>query len=143
MAAQLGRSFIFQFDTGGATFAAVAAQRNTSITVNNETVDVTSKDDETADGALHRILLAQAGVGTMSISLDGVYTDAANYDTLRTACRDNTFVDVRVLAAGATVDGYWSGSFAVTSISESGAYNGEMTYTMSLESAGEFEYTLN
>jgi TP901-1 family phage major tail protein len=143
MTAQKGRGFIFQFDTGSSTFAAVAGQRNTSFTINNETVDVTNKDSATAAGALHRILLAQAGVGSCSIALDGVYVDATNYNTLRTAAIDNTHVAVRVQVTGAAIDGYLHGSFAITSIAEAGAYNGEMTYNISLESAGEFDYTLN
>ena len=142
MAAQKGRSLVFQFDTGGAVFAAVAGQRNTSFSMNNEIVDITSKDDATAEGALHRVLLAQAGVGTCSISIDGVYLDTANFDTLRTACRDNTFVSVKMLSPGATIDGTLTGSFAITNITEAGAYNGEMTYTMTFESAGEYEFTL-
>lgn len=142
MAAQKGRGLLFQFDTGGAVFATVAGQKNTSITMNNEIVDVTNKDSATTEGALHRVLLEQAGVGTCSITIDGVYFDATNYDTLRTACRDNLFVDVKVLVPGTTIDGTLTGEFAITTITEAGAYNGEMTYSMTFESAGEYEYTL-
>lgn len=142
MAAQQGRSFLLEFNTASTTFVAVAGQRNTSFTINNELVDITNKDDETTEGALHRVLLEQAGVGTCSISVDGVYLDDTNYNTMKKAAIENTHVNMKLQSAGTAVDGALSGSFAIASISESGVYNGEQTYSMTLESAGEFEYTL-
>lgn len=143
MAAQKGRAFIFQFDIGGATFAAAAGQKNTSFTINNEPVNVTTKDDETSAGALHRVLLAQAGETSMQISLDGVYLDDANFAELRDASINNTHLTCRVVVPGETLDGYLEGSFMVANLGMGGAQNAEQTYTMTLESAGEFDYTLN
>jgi len=143
MAAQKGRDFLFKFDTGGASFVAAAGQRNTSFTINNEPVDITTKDDATTSGALHRVLLAQAGQSSMSIAIDGVYLDDANFDDLRNASINNTHLSCQVTVSGAANDGILAGSFMVASMDMSGAHNAEVPVSMTLESAGEYTYTLN
>ena len=144
MAAQKGRAFLFKFDSdGGGTNVLIAGERNTSFTINNEPVNITTKDDETSDGALHRVLLAQAGESSMQITVDGVYGDETTFAVLREAAIDNTHLSCRIEVAGSTLDGYIEASFMVANFGMSGAQNNEISYTFTLESAGEYDYTLN
>lgn len=128
MAAQLGRSFTLKI---GST--AIAAMRSTSFTVNGETVDVTTKDS-----AGMRELLAAAGVASLSISASGILSANA---------QATDFVAAVVARSLATYELTFdngdkiSGLFQVTSFQASGDYNGEQTYSASLESSGALTVT--
>ena len=86
MAAQKGSALLLKIgaDASAAaasdTYTTVGGLRSTSITLNQESVDITNKDSANA-----RELLADAGVESVSISGSGVFTDAASEGTLRTA----------------------------------------------------------
>jgi len=81
MAAQKGSAMLMKAGNAGApeTFATIAGLRSTSLTVNNESVDVTNKDSSNK-----RTLLAAAGVQSISVSGSGVFTDAASEATIKT-----------------------------------------------------------
>lgn len=147
MAAQKGRAMILKIDKGAATFVTYPGQRETSITVGNETVDITSKDDQSTasalSGALHRRLLDQGGVTSVSISASGVFKDSSHQSYLRAKALKNTTIDCKVVIPGTSNLGAdtFNGTFLITSLQENGAYNGEIQYTMSLESASEITIT--
>ena len=128
MAAQKGRLFMLQDDTTD-----IAALRTNSITIDSETVDITNKD---SNG--WRELLADSGVKSCSISASGVFTDDATQIGIQTkllAATLNTFT--MEFETGDTL----AGSFQVTSMEYAGDYNGEQTYSISLESSGAITYT--
>ena len=81
MAAQKGSAMLLKIGNGGSpeTFTTVGGLRSTSITQNDEAVDVTTKDS-----SAKRQLLAQAGVQSLTVSGSGVLTDAASEATMRT-----------------------------------------------------------
>ena len=80
MAAQKGSAMLIKVGAGSPeTFSTIAGLRSSSLTVNNESVDVTNKDS-----AGKRNLLAAAGVQSVSISGSGVFTDAASETTIKT-----------------------------------------------------------
>lgn len=71
--AQQGRAFLLQVGDGdpggtGELFTTVAGLRSTSLSLNNETVDVTTKDS-----APWRELLANAGIRSMQVQGSGVF----------------------------------------------------------------------
>ena len=74
MAAQKGSAMLMKVGNAGSpeTFTTIAGLRSTSLTVNNESVDVTNKDSSN-----NRTLLAEAGVQSISVSGSGVFTDGA------------------------------------------------------------------
>ena len=80
MAAQKGMDMLLKYNTSGSSYATVAGLRSTSITLNDETVDVTTKS---SNG--HRALLAGGGVNSVSISASGVWTSDASEEAVRTA----------------------------------------------------------
>lgn len=134
MSAQPGRSLILYLYDGVSEFDPIAGARSHTITINNETsVDITNKDS-----AGVRQLLAGAGVVSLDISCEGVYFDDAIIDEIRTLAQSESSnqQQFRVIVPGATANGALTGTFAVTSLEYSGEYNGEMTYSLSLQSAG-------
>lgn len=131
MAAVSGRSFLLKTGTG--TVVTVAALRTTSFTVDGSTVDITNKDS-----AGMQELLSAGGVAKIGISAGGVLTGAAQS------------TDLIAKALARTLDPYTivfdngdkiEGSFQLTSFGASGDYNGEQTYTLSLESSGTMTLT--
>ena len=132
MAAQKGAALLLKINTTGTTYVTVAGLRSTSITLNDEAVDVTNKDS-----GGNRTLLADAGVHSMSISGSGVFTDATTEETMRAAMNATTFKNFQVLIPNF---GTYTGAFMVSSLEYSGEYNGEVTYSFSLESSGAITY---
>lgn len=132
MTAQLGRSVVLKVETtpGGGTYAAVGGGRTLSMTINNEIVDVTNKDS-----AGVRTLLEGAGVTSYSATIAGVFNDDSNFQLVRAAVQGNDHLNYQLVFPG-TNDQTIQGKFAVTSLEEGGEYNGEQTYSISLESAG-------
>ena len=132
MAASKGSSFLLKVGTGGSPVT-VASMRSTSFSVGGETVDATTKD---SNGM--RELLAAAGVASYSVSASGVL--AAN-------AQATDFIG-KVVAR--SIDPYTlifdngdklEGNFQCTKFDASGDYNGEQTYSLTLESSGAITLT--
>lgn len=133
MAAQKGSSLLLKIGSGSpVSYATVGGLRSTSITLNDEAVDVTNKDS-----AGVRTLLAQGGVNSMSVSGSGVFTDAASEATLRSAFNAATFSSFQIIIPEL---GTYTGSFMVASLEYAGEYNGEVTYSVTLESSGAVSF---
>ena len=136
MAAQKGSAMLLKVDISG-TATTVAGLRSTSISMNDEAVDVTTKDS-----AGLRQLLAGGGVQSFSASGSGVFTDAASEAAVRTAFdaqrTAGTFVDFDVVIPDF---GTFAGPMMIATLEYAGEYNGEITYSITLESAGTFAFT--
>jgi len=139
MAAQKGLDVLMKIDISG-TKTTIGGLRSTSITLNDESVDVTNKDSLGT-----RTLLAGAGVNSISISGSGVFTDSPAEIAVRTAfqAQQNTTNGSSAQTAAFTTFefaipdlGAYTGAFQITSLEYAGEYNGEATYSMSFESAG-------
>lgn len=101
-----------------------------TITIANESVDVTNSDD-----AGVRKLLEGAGVNSVSVKLQGVYVEDAAATAIRTDAGTNAHRDFQFVVPGSTAITY-EGEFMVASFEEAGTYNGTVTYNITLESAG-------
>ena len=134
MAAQNGKDLLVKIDmTGNGLFETAAGLRATRLSLNAETVDVTSL--ESTGG--WRELLGGAGVKTASISGSGVFKDAATDERARQIFFDGETPDFQVLVPGF---GTIEGAFQITSIEYAGSHNGEATYELSLASAGALTF---
>lgn len=138
MAAQKGSALLIKIGTTAAdpssdTYTTVGGLRSTSISFGDEAVDVT-----TVDSANHRELLANGGIQTVSISGSGVFTDAASETTLQAAFGAASFSNYNVIVPDF---GTYEGKFMVASLEYSGEYNGEVTYSVTLESSGAISFT--
>lgn len=134
MAAQNGKDLLVKIDmTGGGMFETAAGLRATRISLNAETVDVTSL--ESSGG--WRELLGGAGVKTAAISGSGVFKDDATDERARQIFFDGETPDFQVIVPGF---GTLEGPFQITAIEYAGSYNGEATYELSLASAGALNF---
>jgi len=96
MAAQKGSALLLKATLSG-TESTVAGLRSTSMTINGEMVDITTKDsDALVSGGVTkaRELLEGGGVSNMAISASGVFTDSALEN------------DIRVRAQKGQIDSY-------------------------------------
>ena len=139
MAAQKGLDVLMKIDISG-TKTTIGGLRSTSITLNDESVDITNKDSLGT-----RTLLAGAGVNSLSVSGSGVFTDSAAEVAVRTAFQAQQPTSDGSAAQTAAFEafqfiipnlGTYTGNFQITSLEYAGEYNGEATYSMSFESAG-------
>lgn len=141
MAAQKGSALLLKIGDGASPegFTTVGGLRSTSITMNDEAVDVTNKDS-----LGHRELLAGGGVNSVSVSGSGVFTDAASETSLKTAYFAQQNTSDGSSAQTAVFNNYqiiipdfgtMTGSFMIASLEYAGEYNGEVTYSVTLESA--------
>lgn len=134
MAAQNGKDLLVKIDmTGDGLFETAAGLRATRLSLNAETVDVTSL--ESTGG--WRELLGGAGVRTAAISGSGVFKDEATDERSRQIFFDGETPDFQVIIPGF---GTIEGPFQITSIEYAGSHNGEATYELSLASAGALSF---
>lgn len=132
MAAQKGNAVLVKIAVSG-TQTTIGGLRSSSITLNEESVDITNKDS-----AGIRALLPAAGVQSMTVTGSGVFTDSVAETTMRTG-----FGGAALLACSFIIPdlGTYSGSFQLTSLEYSGEYNGEATYSMTFESGGTIAFS--
>ena len=134
MAAQNGKDLLVKIDmTGGGMFETAAGLRATRISLNAETVDITSLE---SDGGW-RELLGGAGVKTASVTGSGVFKDSATDERVRQIFFDGQTPDFQVIIPDF---GTLQGAFQISSIEYAGTHNGEATYEMSLVSAGALNF---
>ena len=131
MAAAAGRLMRIKYDSGAGA-AVIAGARTDSLTINNEGIDVTDKDDVGV-----RTMLDDIAVKSFSASCTGVLTDAtlitlADSTTTSAALHD---FEIEIGSSGAIRT--YSGSFFITSFEASGEDGANpITFSMSIESAG-------
>jgi TP901-1 family phage major tail protein len=130
MAAEKGSAFLLKVGNGAApvAYATVAGLRTTQLSVNGEAVVITSKDS-----GGWRELLSGAGVRSVSVSGAGVFTGSAAETRLKANALSGVLDDYRLsFESGETM----TGRFVVTRLDYAGDFNGERSYTLSLESSG-------
>lgn len=134
MVAQNGKDLLIKLDmTGDGQFETLAGLRASRISLNAETVDVTSLDSTGG----WRELLAGAGVKTAQISGAGVFKDAATDARARQIFFAALTPDVQVIIPDF---GTLQGPFQITAIDYTGSHNGEASYDLTLASAGVLEF---
>jgi len=140
MAAGKGSSFLLKDNSTG-TPATVGGLRSTSMTINGEAVDITTKDSNafiSSGNDKARDLLQGGGVRSMSITASGVFTDSSTENLVRGFAFDGAIQDYDLIFSdGSKI----SGAFLITSYERAGEYNGEETYSVTLESSNTITYT--
>ena len=110
-------------------FTVLAAMRTTTMTVNNETVDVTSKGD------LQRELLENCGIQSVSIKAQGCISSADSYKKISYAANTGEILNCKINSNNSEI---YSGGFIISGFETSGEYNKEGLYSITLESADSF-----
>lgn len=132
MAAQKGSAVLIKIDVSG-TATTIGGLRSSTITLNEEMVDITNKDS-----GGNRELLANAGVQSLSISGSGVFTDSTAEGQMRTNFGGASLQAITFVIPDL---GNYSGDFLCTSLEYAGEYNGEASYSMTFESSGTITFT--
>ncbi len=135
MGAQSGKDLLIKIEaSGGGAFETLAGLRATRLSLNAQTVDVTTM--ESAGG--WRELLVGAGVRSAQLSGSGVFKDAAS----DARAREVFFTQQAPVFQVVLPDfGTMEGPFQLTAIEYAGNYDGEATYEMTMASAGEVAFT--
>lgn len=134
MSVQNGKDLLVKVDIDGTgSFVTMAGLRASRITFGSGAVDVTSIDS--AGG--WRELLGGAAAKTASISGSGVFRDAATDERARQLFWDGTVARFQVIVPDF---GIVEGPFQITSLELAGSHDGELTYDVSLASAGELTF---
>jgi TP901-1 family phage major tail protein len=130
MAAQKGRSILLKIGDGSspATFTSIAGLRSKTITLNNETVDITTSDE-----APWRQLLGDTGIRSVSLSGSGVFEDDAAVNSIEDLAFNGNLEEFQIVFGNGDI---LQGVFQVTSFEYGGEHGSEQTYTVSLESGG-------
>jgi TP901-1 family phage major tail protein len=133
MSAQKGKDLLIKIDDGSG-FTTVAGLRTRRLAFNAETVDITHAESANR----WRELLDGAGVKRASVSGRGLFKDAASDELVRGTFFDGAVKDYQVVIPDF---GTVAGAFQITSLEFAGEHNGEVTFDLSLESAGELTFT--
>ena len=134
MGAQRGRDLLLRLDAAGTgSFAAVAGLRSNQISFNAGAVDVTHQES----AGQWRELLAGAGIRSASIRGSGIFKDAASDAAIRAIFFGGTIRDWQVVVPDF---GTLTGPFQIASLEFAGRHDGEVTFELALESAGEISF---
>ncbi|MCK5042172.1 MAG: phage major tail protein, TP901-1 family, partial [Sphingomonadales bacterium] len=109
-------------------FTTVGGFRSNSFSINNETIDITNKDSSGV-----RELLSGGGIQSFSLSGSGVFMDDAAFALAEQVTRNKESRNWQVIVPGY---GTYQGLYQITSLEFGGEHNGEMTYSLAMESAG-------
>ena len=134
MSAQRGKDLLVRAGNGAGGYVAVAGLRARGIALNAETVDVTSAES----AGRWRELLDGAGVRRASVSGSGVFRDEASDARLRAMFFEGTIDAFQIVVPGF---GTLQGAFQVTALEYRGDHAGEVTFDMTLDSAGPLSFT--
>jgi TP901-1 family phage major tail protein len=136
MPAQKGRDLLLKVDaTGGGSYQTVAGLRASTLSFNAQTVDSTSHESVGA----WRELLAGAGLKSAALRGQGIFKDATSDATVRSYFFNGTIVNWQAVIPDF---GIVQGLFQITALEFAGRHDGEVTFEMSLESAGALTFTV-
>ena len=134
MAAQAGKEIYIQVNTTGSTYVNLGGLRTKSLKVGSEPIDITNSDSTN----LWRQRLGTSGVKSLDVTCEGAFIDDAAVNKVvanlmtTTQIYNSTFIIPGL--------GTFSGAVSYDSIEFAGSYNGEVTYSVSITSAGDITF---
>jgi TP901-1 family phage major tail protein len=134
MSAQKGKDLLVKISDGAGGFTTVAGLRTRRLAFNAEIVDITNAESSNR----WRELLDGAGVKRASVSGRGLFTDATTDASMRQTFFDGTVIVYQIVIPDF---GTVQGPFQLTNLEFAGEHNGEVTYDVAFESAGEMTFT--
>lgn len=133
MAVQKGVDVLLSINTTSTNYVALGGARTVSMALNNQPVDATSASST----GQWRQLIDAAGIKSLDASFSGVFQDDAQDETLRSTWFGRTLRNFRVTVPSF---GTFTGPFIVTSLTQAGSHDGEVTFEVSLQSGGEIAF---
>jgi TP901-1 family phage major tail protein len=132
MAAQKGKDLLMKI-ADGAGFATVAGLRTRRLSFNAEVVDITHAES----AGRWRELLDGGGIKRAAIAGRGLFKDAASDELMRQTFFDGVVKDYQIVIPDfGTVEG----PFQIANLEFAGEHDGEVTFEVALESAGELTF---
>ena len=131
MTFQKGQELLVKIDFGTG-FETIGGFRSNSFTINGETIDVTNKDS----GGFRQLM--EGGFRSISLSGSGVFTSDENMKKTNTLMLGGIHPQAQIIVPGF---GTYEGKFAVNNLEISGEHNGEITYSISMDSADVISFT--
>jgi len=119
--------------TDGNGYRTIAALKSNSLSLNNEQVDVSDKDD-----GQWRELLGGCGLSSMELSGSGSFTNAASHKQMMADYTSRYVGLFRVISGAGDI---FSGNFLCSTLERSGELNQAEQFTIGLASAGAITYT--
>lgn len=135
MSLQKGRDLLLKVGDGGApeVFTTIGAARTAAVNLNNQPVDGTT----VGSGGIQE-LVADAGVQSLKISLDGFFKDSAAEELLRAAAFARTAKNYDLIFPNG--DSYRA-SFVVENYARSAAADGLEAFSVALARSGPGTFT--
>ncbi len=137
MTAQAGRTLLLKIGDGGSpteVFTTVAGLKTKQFQLNAQTVDATNADSASA----WRELLAGAGVKSATLSGSGIFRDQASDEAVRAAFFAGTNANWQIVVPDF---GTLQGAFQIAALEYAGVYDGAVTFTITLQSAGAISWS--
>jgi TP901-1 family phage major tail protein len=134
MAAQKGKDLLLKISDGAGAFVTVGGLRTRRIALNTDTVDVT--DAESA--GRWRELLGGAGLRRASVSGTGIFKDQASDILMRQIFFDGILRNWQIVIPNF---GVLEGPFQISNLDYRGEHAAELTFDISLDSAGALTFT--
>lgn len=133
MPAQKGKDLLLKMDDGTGTFVTIGGIRTKRLALNAQTIDTTSADSFNQ----WRELLTGGGVRRSSLTGGGVFKDQASDILLRQTFFNGAVMNWQIIIPGF---GTISGPYQISALDYRGDYNAEVTFEMTLESAGALTF---
>jgi TP901-1 family phage major tail protein len=134
MVAQKGKDLLLKIDGDGlGNYVTVAGLRSKRVAFNSEQVDVTCSGSV----GRWRELLAGSGVQRASVSGSGIFKDQASDASVRQRFFAGEIMNWQVVVPDF---GTIQGPFQITALEYAGNHDAEVTFEMSLESAGALSF---
>ncbi|MCA0400588.1 MAG: phage major tail protein, TP901-1 family [Proteobacteria bacterium] len=133
MAAQRGKDILLKVDDGSGNFVTVAGLRTRRLALDAETVDITHSES----AGRWRELLEGAGAKRASVQGAGIFKDGASDALTRQIFFDGLIRSWQIVLPDF---GAISGPFQIAALEYRGEHSGEMTFDLSLQSAGALAF---
>ena len=135
MSGQRGRDVLIKISDGAVpeSFVTLAGIRSSDIELNAQSVDGTAADS--SEG--WQELIAGAGVKSARVRGSGVFKDAASDLRMRDVFFNGEISDWQLIIPGL---GQLTGPLHIRELKWGGAYDGEASFSIALESAGELVF---
>lgn len=135
MTAQKGRDLLLKVADDLGVFQTVAGLRSHTLAFNADRVDTTNQESAGA----WRELLEGAGIKSANIRGAGIFKDGVSDATVRSTFFAGTVRSWQVIIPDfGTVEG----PFQITALEYAGQHDGEVTFELALESAGQLSFTV-
>lgn len=124
-----GKDLLLKVENPTSVFTTVGGLRSKSLSIAADGIDVTNHDS-----AQQRTFLDNAGIVSLSLSGSGIHNgDGTTLNFIEDQCLAQTLTKFQITdASGRT----YTVLCKITSFERTGEFNGEQTYTISLESSG-------